>query len=263
MNCPTHWVGLAFGIAVLSILGATVSEAAWPDWPSVSVPKPELPKFLTKPVKPQTELPPKEAADACITTAKDLLDHGHDREATLLFERARTIDPKRTEVTRFLAVCYDRQNDAVKAKSEFDQALKLFAHDADLFNDFGYFHYRRSEWALAEQQFRTALKLNPKLERAKVNLGMTLGQEGRFQEAFDVFAEAVGPAAAHSNVGVLLAKQGRHAEAINAFQSALALDPNTTQARACLTCLTKPPQIPRDNTNNNAITAFSPTASIR
>ena len=96
-----------------------------------------LPKLLTKPAKVQSELPPKEAADACITTAKHLLGHGHDREATLLFEGARTLDPKRTELSGFLAACYDRQNDAVKAKTEFDLALKLSPHDAVLCNDCG------------------------------------------------------------------------------------------------------------------------------
>jgi len=69
----------AWALAGLLAIGTGIAQAAWP---TVSVPKSELPKFLTKPAKVQTELPPKEAADACITTAKDLLDHGHDREAT-------------------------------------------------------------------------------------------------------------------------------------------------------------------------------------
>lgn len=231
-------------------------RAAWPELPTVKVPSPELPKFLTKPAKVQTELPPKEAADACIATAKDLLDHGHDREATLLFERARGLDPKRTEVSRFLAVCYDRQNETVKAKTEFDSALKLAPHDPDLWNDYGYFFYRRSDFSQAEQHFREAVKLNPKLERAKINLAMTFGRQNRFQEAFDAFSDAVGPAAAHSNVGVLLAKQGRHTEAIHAFQSALALEPNMEQARVCLTCLTRPPQLPPSNSNLGTVAAF-------
>jgi Tfp pilus assembly protein PilF len=230
------------GVAAALLLIVADLEAAWPEMPAIKVPKPELPRFLTKPTKVQTELPPKEAAEACIATAKDLLDHGHDREATLLFERARGLDPKRTELSRFLAVCYDRQNETTKAKSEFDQSLKLAPHDADLWNDYGYFFYRRSDWSQAERNFRESLKLNPKLERAKINLGMSLGQQARFQEAFDVFSDAVGPAAAHSNIGVLLAKQGRHAEAINAFQSALSLQPELTQAQACLQCLTSSPK---------------------
>lgn len=235
---------------------ASQLRAAWPELPQVKVPKPELPKFLTKPAKAQTELPPKEAAEACIATAKDLLDHGHDREAMLLFERARSLDQKRTDVSRFLAVCYDRQNETLKAKAEFEQALKLTPHDADIWNDYGYFYYRRSDWSQADLHFRESLKLNPKLERAKINLGMTLAQQGRFQDAFDLFSEAVGPAAAHSNVGVLLAKQGRHAEAINAFQCALALEPNTEQARACLACLTRAPRMAPPNSNVGTVTAL-------
>ncbi len=237
-------------VAALLATSVRADDDAKPGRAWVTLPKPGLPRFLTKPVKVQTELPPKEAAQACITTAKDLLDQGYDREAIQLFERARRLDPKRTEVSRFMAVLYDRQNDAVRAMAEFEIALKFTPKDANLINDLGYFHFGRSQWPAAEQRFREALALNPKLERAKINLGMTLAQQGHFQQAYDVFAEAVGPAAAHSNVGVLLVRQGRHAEAIAAFHKAIDLEPGSPQARACLACLAQPPtQTARANGN--------------
>ncbi len=208
----------ALALIALIALAHMARAGEKPVWERVSLPKPGLPKILTKPAKVDQELPPKEAAKACIATAKDLLDKGFDREATLLFERARQLDPKQTEVSRFLAVLYDRQNDPLRANAEYERALKLTPKDADLLNDVGYFNYHRGKLTDAEKWFRDALAQNPKLERAKINLGVTLGRQGRFKEAYEVFADAVGPAAAHSNVGVLLAGQKRYPEAIDAFQ---------------------------------------------
>jgi len=233
---------VALGAITLTGIGVADDSSKPPIWQRTSVRKPSLPKILTKPAKVQTELPPKEAANACLATAKDLFDQGYDREATLLFERARQLDPKHANVCRFLAVLYDRQNDTGRAKTEYDQALKLAPKDADLLNDVGYFYYRRAQWKEAESKFREALAQNPKLERAKINLGMTLGHQGRMQDAYELFAEAVGPAAAHSNVGILLAKQGHRAEAIDALHKSLAFDPDLGQAKACLACLEKPAQ---------------------
>jgi Tfp pilus assembly protein PilF len=252
-------------LVVLSAMSAWAGDKSKPGWQWVTLPKPGLPRFLTKPAKVQTELPPKEAAQACLATAKDLLDQGYDHEAIQLFERARTLDPKRTEVSRYLAVLYDRQDDAVRATAEYELALKLTPKDADLLNDIGYFHYHRSQWPAAEQRFREALALNPKLERAKINLGMTLAQQGHYQQAYAAFAEAVGPAAAHSNVGVLLARQGRHAEAIAAFQNSIDLEPGSPQARACLACLTRP-AAPVDQPDGTAINVGArpgPSSSTR
>ena len=237
--CKVLAIAIAFSTMALTGIVTADDSSKPPVWQRASAAKPGLPKILTKPAKIQTELPPKEAAQACVVTAKDLFDQGYDREATLLFERARQLDPKHTNVGRFLAVLYDRQNDTARAKTEYDQALKLAPKDADLLNDVGYFHYRRAQWQEAESRFREALAQDPKLERAKTNLGMTLGHQGRMQEAYEIFAEAVGPAAAHSNVGILLAKQGHRAEAINAFHKSLALDPGLEQAKACLACLEK------------------------
>lgn len=69
---------------------------------------------------------------------------------------------------------------------------------------------------------------------------MTLAQQSKFQDAYEIFSGALGEAAAHSNMGVLLVKQGHRAAAIDSFHKALAVDPNLPQAKACLACLEKP-----------------------
>lgn len=194
----------------------------------------------SKGAKAPTELPPKEAAKACLATAEQLQQQGCDREATLLFERARQLDPKQTRICRNLAMLYDRQGEFAKALVEYEKALKLAPKDAELLNDVGYLHYQKSEWSEAESWFRKALAADANLERAQVNLAMTLGQQGRYRECFEAFEKVVGPAAAHSNVGVILARHQRRAEAANAFQQALALQPDLQQAHTFLAFLHRP-----------------------
>jgi Tfp pilus assembly protein PilF len=184
--------------------------------------------------KTPAELPPKEAARACLATAEQLQQQGCDREATLLFERARVLDPKQTRVCRNLAMLYDRQGEFPKALVEYEKALKLAPKDPELLNDVGYLHYQRGEWSQAETWFRKALEIDPNLERASINLAMTFAQQGRYAESFAAFEKVIGPAAAHSNMGVILARQNRTQEAINAFRQALALQPDLKPAQAFL-----------------------------
>ncbi|HUE69887.1 MAG TPA: tetratricopeptide repeat protein [Pirellulaceae bacterium] len=193
-----------------------------------------------RPVRESTsdELPEAQTVHACLTAAEELAVEGHAREAALLYEKARGLDPQATDYSRRLAGLYDLQGDLARAGTEFRAALAAAPHDADLLNDYGCFLDRQGNYAEAERLLRQALSANPQHERAQVNLGITLAHQGRFQEAFDTFSAVVGPAAAHSNVGMLLARQGRREEALQAFQQALAIDPDVSQARAAVEYLT-------------------------
>ena len=66
---------------------------------------------------------------------------------------------------------------------------------------------------MPSDELRKAIEIDPKHAKALTNLGMVLAAEQRFDESFEMFSKAVGPAAAHSNVGVLMAKQGRNDDA--------------------------------------------------
>jgi Tfp pilus assembly protein PilF len=179
-------------------------------------------------------LPAKESAQACHAAADQLAQHGHRREAIVLYERARQQDPRRKQVCRILAVLYDLEKQDKKALAEYRKALEREPNDPDLLNDFGCYYLRRYDYAAAEKHFRAAVDQAPDHERAWTNLGMALGAQGRFQASFEAFAQAVGPAAAHSNVGMLLAKNGHWNDAGRAFENALRMDPDLPQARVAL-----------------------------
>jgi Tfp pilus assembly protein PilF len=185
------------------------------------------------------ELPPKQGAEACIATAQQLQANGHGKEAITLYERARKLDPRNRQISRYLAVLYDQEGNDSRAMAEYHKALDLTPHDADLLNDVGYYYFRRHEWGQAEDYFRKAIAQTPEHERALVNLGLALGEQERYQESFDTFSKVLGPAAAHSNVGVILAAHQHRAEAIAAFRKALAIKTDMPQARAFLAHLEK------------------------
>jgi Tfp pilus assembly protein PilF len=181
-----------------------------------------------------TELPPAQAAQACLTTGDTLEKQGHDREALLEYQRARQYDPQLPGVARRLAVQYAKQGDMEHARSEFQAALQQQPRDADLLNDLGYFHYQMGEDAPAETAFRKALAINPNHQRAWVNLGKVLVRRGHYEESCEAFGHVVRPAQAAANVGILLAREGKVQEARQVLHKALALEPDLKAARLVL-----------------------------
>ncbi len=191
---------------------------------------------------PNRELPPPEAAKACLAAARQFHEHGNPRKAILLYEQARQRDPQTGAVAHPLAVLYDQQGDARRAWAEFQKALSESPHDPDLLNDLACFYRSHGDEAEAEKCLRRAVARQPDHEQAWVNLGMLLGRQGRWDESREAFARAVGQAAAHSNVGVLMARAGRREQALAELRQALALDPALKPARAFLEYLESPPR---------------------
>ncbi len=200
---------------------------------------------IAEPGQPH-ELPPRQAAELCEVAGRELEQNAREAEAIAQYERARQLDPKRTHLARKLAVLYDRQGDATHAGKEYHEALRLSPHDADLFNDVGYFHYQSGNLPEAENWLRGALKEKPAHERAAVNLGIVLGKQGRFDESLKSFSLVLAPAQARCNVGMLMALAGRTDEARSAIRQALQLEPGLRQAQVLLARLEKPtPEVQR------------------
>ena len=182
----------------------------------------------------RTPRSPEDTAQLCVATAQIMEKNGCIEEAIHQYLRARENNPQLHEIAHRLAVLYQRQGDYVHAAEEFQQALKAHPKDPDLLNDMGYYCYEREEWAEAEKWLRQAVAVAPKLQRAWVNLGMTLGRQGRADASYEAFAKVLAPAQAHSNVGVLMAQLGKGEEARRELETVLALEPGLTQARKVL-----------------------------
>jgi Tfp pilus assembly protein PilF len=199
---------------------------------------PTLPDFGLKPMPVSgsghtpgaaaaTELPANESAKLCLTTAQDLEKAGKVVEALQLYAKARQADPRLNDkVCRRLAVLCDYVGDYRQAQQEYERALQLTPQDADLLNDYGYSCYCRGSWDEAERLFRKALAINSKHDRAWINLGLTLGQQGRCDESMQAFGNVVTPAQAYANIGFVHLTQGQVEKAKVFYQLAASRDPN-------------------------------------
>jgi Tfp pilus assembly protein PilF len=192
-----------------------------------------------KPTAP--DLPPAQAADLCVMLGRSLEHEGHDLEAIGQYELARHYKAD-TDVSRRLAVLYDRVGDASRAMPEYERAVKAHPRDPDLLNDLGYHHYNLGRWADAEKALRQALEIDPRHGNAWTNLGMTLAQEGRHKESLEAFQHCVSAGEAQCNLGFLLTTQGNRKEARAAYEEALRLQPGLRLAQAALAKLDEAPR---------------------
>lgn len=226
------------GLAALVVASSGCAQFR-PQWPSLTKKSP--PPNYAQERRPTKELPARRAAEVCLATAQQLETAGKDSEAIQQYERARHFHSDLPEATHRLAILYDRTGDVRRAEQAFAAALKQSPKHADLHNDWGFFLASQQRWPEAEAAYRRALDLSPDNPRATTNLALALGEQGRYADAFALFAQVSGPAAAHSNLGVLLARHGRETEARDAFRQALAADPHHGHARQFLAALEPPP----------------------
>ncbi len=183
------------------------------------------------------DLPASQSAQACLATARELAHQGRDAEAIEMYQRARRFDPKTKGVARRLAVLYDKQANVEAAQHEFQLAFEESPRDAELWNDFGYYQYQHQRFQEAEQAFRKALELKPELSRAKINLGLALGEQRRYDESFETFRCVISESAARHNVGIMQLRHGEINAAELSLQNALAIEPKLAQPQNVLNWL--------------------------
>ncbi|MGO9596482.1 MAG: tetratricopeptide repeat protein [Isosphaeraceae bacterium] len=233
MEKRRRW-GIAW-IAALSLTGTTIGCRTTPvgDFPPLA----QSPGGRTAAQTPN--LSPQRTAKLALETAIQMEKSGHLKVAVEQYEKARQLDPKLTEVAHRLAVLHDRQGEFKQAAAEYKKAVEARPKDADLLNDQAYHYYQRGDWVLAEASLRKALAVNPKHERAWINLGMALAQQGKVEEAFKAFTKVVSPADAKSNIGMILAQNGKKGDAKAAFRESLEIEPDAPRTRAALAQLEK------------------------
>lgn len=168
---------------------------------------------------------------------------GNDAAARDELEKVLKLEPDNTPALRRLAVLYDKQCEFSKADATYRKLAKATPKDADLFADWGYSYYLRNNWAESERQLRHALTLDPHNARACCNLGLTLGQSGRHEEALQCFREgAPGEAEARCDLAFVYWSQGRLDDARRECKAAREQDGFCSKAKEMLARLDTPPQ---------------------
>jgi tetratricopeptide (TPR) repeat protein len=102
------------------------------------------------------------------------------------------------------------------------------------YNNLGVALADQGRYREAADQYRRALKIDPRYEHAYTNLGRSMASLGNMDAAMDNFKTAleINPHnyIAHNNLGIVLALQGKHAEAVEHFSRALAIQPDYVNA---------------------------------
>lgn len=231
-TCPRHTAAILMAALAMTsgCMQLPFSKAARESKESA-----RLAKAKAEPI-PQApkELLPHDAAQVCRATAEQLEQNGRAAEAIDQYLRARRFDPDLEGIAHHLAVLYDRAGDHERALPEYRRAIQESPKNADLWNDYGYFEYEREDYAAAEKHLRRALELAPKHPRAAVNLGLTLAEQGKYDDAQVAFEKAVSPAAAQHNLGIILARHGKTVEAAELLHAAAAADPTLKPTQAVL-----------------------------
>jgi Tfp pilus assembly protein PilF len=226
----------AAALAMLSQTGCLFTRSS--TQPSNAPEIPPLPASAT--VKQPRELPASEASPLCLRTAETLFKSGDDLQSAALFEKARAMGSRDPQISRRLAVLYGRNSEHARAREEFQKAIAARPNDADLYNDMGYIAYSQGKLTEAEELLRQAVKIDPKHKRAHVNLGLTLGMQGRYQEAFATFSAALPEAQVRANMAFIYTTQGKRDEAREAYRLALQIEPDMPLIRAALSKLEQP-----------------------
>jgi tetratricopeptide (TPR) repeat protein len=82
--------------------------------------------------------------------------------------------------------------------------------------------------------YQKALRLNPNMAEAYLNMGAALAAQGKQTEAIAAYRQAItrnpNIPQAHHNLGNALAQQGQYDEAIAAYQQAIRINPNYAKA---------------------------------
>jgi tetratricopeptide (TPR) repeat protein len=115
-------------------------------------------------------------------------------------------------------------------------SLQALAQRANTYVSKGNEYYLRLEFALAEDQFRKAVEIDPRNAEARYNLANALMQQKKYKAAIEEYDAITTEnknlqAAAHYNAGVSYSKQKDLPASIDAYKAALRINPNDNEAR--------------------------------
>jgi tetratricopeptide (TPR) repeat protein len=204
------------------------ASAAAPPPPPTTPPKPEEPLAVQPggPMKVKRSL--RDKAAALVTEAATASAHAQHDVAIKKYEDALKVWPEHHVAVAGLAVLYAKKKDYVKAARLAEQATKLVP-DAGMYRMLrGVYLYESTvanaraematagggmptddylaEFAKAEQELATAVKLAPHLWRAHFVLGKIHGSAGRTQRAAEAYTQAVTRGASEVGPWVQLAE---------------------------------------------------------
>ncbi len=155
--------------------------------------------------------------------------NGDIDKAQTLYEEILCADPDHFGSLRLLgALSYQKGND-FRAIELLKRAIRINPHLASAYLDLGNALQRTRQWEMAEACYDAAIALEPDYAAAHNNRGKVLHESGKLEEAILSYRRAIAlgenPAEVLNNLGNALEDAGRSADAASCYDRAIAIDP--------------------------------------
>lgn len=133
------------------------------------------------------------ARDAYISLGIGYLERGSTEKAKVPLKQALNLDSNSADAHAALALVFQLEMEPELADEHYRKALSVRPGDARLLNNYGSFLFEQQRYEDALERFLQASKDNMYPERSRVfeNLGLTLRQLGRDEEAKKYFVRAL------------------------------------------------------------------------
>jgi tetratricopeptide (TPR) repeat protein len=125
------------------------------------------------------------------TQAEEAVKAGDNQKAADLFREASQALPDNPALAYRLAIVLGVLGDLPGERAALEQAIKADAEFPLAHYQLGYLELHDEHLAVAEDQFRLAVKASPNYTQAWVALAATLGMESHLQDAIDAIASAL------------------------------------------------------------------------
>lgn len=148
------------------------------------------------------------------------------------YKRALELDPEHAKAHNNLALAYLDLGNFPFAAQHFDKSLALNPR-AEIYSDLGYTLERMGLDDQAHELYRKAIEMDPSCASAHLNMGASLVEKARYEEAEPHYRAAIPgrpTASTYSGLGYVLDRNGKPDEAIEQFERAIEIDPTYFEA---------------------------------
>lgn len=153
------------------------------------------------------------------------------------YRKSLEINPRSTFSHYSLGTIYAEEEDWENARKEFETVARLDPENPIVHKDLGSLYFRMKDYAKAEREFMTTIRLDPGDAAAHNNLGSLYMMkrrpdlaESEFRAALRLETRDDNKLGIHFNLGRLYIAGKDYAKAKTEFMSAIAIDPDNTDA---------------------------------
>ena len=174
---------------------------------------------------------PAQECMVCIKTAGAVAKAGHLKEAIRLYEKAQTLSPKDSSITRQLAPLYAQAGDFDRSINAYHELMRTDGRDPEFLNNFAWTLMEGNQLEQAKALASNSLQSFPDSRNLASTLAVIYYRLGNRESAFKLFSKVYGEHAAHHNLAVLDVDSRNEAPAKTHLEKAMRLKDNPLTAQ--------------------------------